>query len=120
LGQEWLRSPEGQEASQIYNNKVARDAYEATQAGSKRLEEEFRNRFNARLDLAVVLARLTPAFAVNNATVRLAGTGEDRHRRFESDYAQHMERHAEWILRKDLAFRLERAYPEKYGKPKWG
>ncbi len=119
LGQEWLRSPEGQEAYQIYNNKVATDAYEATQVGSKRLEEAFQNRFNARLDLAVDLARFTPAFAVNHATVRLAGTGEDRHRRFESDYARHKERHSAWILKKDLVFRLELARPEKFGKPRW-
>jgi hypothetical protein len=63
--------------------------FEPTLETHARLEEAFHNRYQARLGLAVNFARFSLAFAFHNATVRLAGTGQDRHQRFLEAFNQY-------------------------------
>jgi ABC-type transport system involved in multi-copper enzyme maturation permease subunit len=73
-GQAWYRTPEGREAFQIYFTQTREEMQSLIVAQHARLDEAFRNRYDARLDLAVTLARLSPAFALTNASVRLASS----------------------------------------------
>jgi hypothetical protein len=119
-GQEFWKTPEGQEAFQIYFSQTRLDARAQTRSQYDRLDETFRNRYNARLDLAIALARLSPAFALNNATVRLAGTGVDRHRRFLESFHMYLEgQRFDWFVRTKDRDMLRQAHPAKHGKFKW-
>ncbi len=84
------------------------------------MDEAFHNRYNARLDLAVALARLSPAFVFKKAAVLLAGTGVDRHRGFFTAYKQHRRRHIyEFFFGIQNRDAFRKAYPAKYGEYKW-
>ena len=116
-GTSW-QTPAGREyfAHGVY--KVYKEAWKIRRAEIKSLELAFRNRYEARLDLAVLLARLSPAFALKNGTARLAGTGPDRHRRFHDAVILTRERTAgEWYPEIKKKVQLHNAYPEKYDPP---
>ena len=84
----------------------------------ERLDEEFRNRYDSRLDLALTVARLSPAFAFRNAVVRLAGTGIDRHKRFETGFTRdYMRLYSSWEVTTQHLDLLSESHPEKYGAP---
>ena len=119
-GQEWWKTPEGREAHALYNREALLKSIEARDSQWDRLDEAFRNRYNARLALAVALARFSPAFAFKNVAVLLAGTGVDRHRRFFTAYRVHRNRYLnDWFI--DLYYRnqLKRDHPAKYGEYRW-
>ena len=80
-GKEYWRTTEGREANWFYYMKT-RDDMLRKQARLElaHFDKDFRNRYNARLSLAVTLARLSPSFLLKKAIVRLAGTGTDRRR----------------------------------------
>ncbi len=119
-GRERGRTPEDREAYSLYDREIGREANQTINSQWDRLDEAFRNRYNARLDLAVALARLSPAFALKNATVLLAGTGVDRHRRFFTAYDLYRKRYLEefylGVFYRDW---LRRVRPEKYGEYQW-
>ncbi|OGG49017.1 MAG: hypothetical protein A3F84_14370 [Candidatus Handelsmanbacteria bacterium RIFCSPLOWO2_12_FULL_64_10] len=118
-GEEWWKTPQGQEAFWLYYTRSRDVTEESAKPLRARVEESFRNRYKARLDLAVLLARFSPAFALKNALVRLAGAGLDRQRRFEEVYRQHKERNEAWYRGASERSRLRQVYPAKYGKPQW-
>ncbi len=112
-------TPEGREAYRFYFREARDVSHQFVAEQMTRLEETFRNRYNARLTLAVALARVSPAFALKNVTVRLAGTGLNRHRRFESALERHLKGDGEWYRQASLEYYLQYAHPEKYGEPTW-
>ncbi len=119
-GEEWWQSREGQELQRLHYRKTRQEAlFEITQVAYERLEEAFRNRYQARLNLAVALARFSPAFAFNSATVRLAGTGMDRQARFLSVYDQYYAQHRTWYVDAVDGSHLKRINPDKYGEYTW-
>jgi len=119
-GKEFWRTPEGNEAYRLYWRKTREEVSMApTRLQHERLEEAFRNRYDARLDLAVALARFSPAFALDNATVRLAGAGLDRQRRFLNAFTLYYRQHQHWYIESVDRSELQRINPAKYGKYKW-
>ncbi len=119
-GEAWWQSRKGQELQRLDYRKTRQEVlFEPTQAAYERLEEAFRNRYQARLNLAVALARFSPAFAFNGATVRLAGTGMDRQARFLSVYDQYYARHLTWYVDAVDDSYLKRINPDKYGEYTW-
>ncbi len=111
--------PEVREAYAAFYRNMQKDLDERYKPRFDRLEQEFTNRYSSRLNLAASLARLSPAFAVKNSTVFLAGTGVNRQQRFEQNYTQFNERWKEWnwvILER---FNQKRFNPAKYGNYKW-
>ncbi len=116
----WRQTPEGQEAERLHYRGLRHDLWLVpTRLEYERLEQAFRNRYNARLELAVVLARFSPAFAVNNATVRLARTGLDRQQRFRAAYEPYYREHYTWFIDSVDDDRLRQINPARYGKFKW-
>jgi hypothetical protein len=115
----WQAPPEGRAAYWLYFSQTREEARIFIQSQYERLDETFRNRTAARLDLAVALARLSPAFALKNAVIRLAGTGMDRHRRFLAVFERHWEGHQDWYARTKDRDMLSASYPAKYGKYQW-
>ena len=85
----------------------------------ERLDEAFSNRYNARMWLAISLARLSPAFALECATIRLAGTGVEKNHRFEDAVTDYHERKEDWFARTKDRDRLKQLNSEKYGPYKW-
>ena len=118
-GEEWWKSPEGREGRSLNLIRWRQWAQERTQPDYDRLDEAFQNLYNARQDLAVVLARVSPTFALKNATVRLAGTGLDRQRRFLSVYARFRDQWSSWWRTTKDRDRLRKSHPAKYGQHKW-
>ena len=116
----WYQTPEGREAYRLYYSDVRRQMRGRSLGEWDRLDETFNNRYQNRLNLAVLLGRLSPAFSLNNAAVHLAETGIDRHRRFkEAAFFFRRETHQPWLIKtKDLDW-LKRMHPAKYGEPKW-
>ena len=115
----WFETPEGREAYRLFFSQTRGKAREPLRPQYARLEEDFQNRFNARLSLAIALARVSPSFALKNATVRLAGTGIGRQRRFESATNQHGGRYGLWYRETKDLDNLRRVHPAKYGERKW-
>ena len=112
------KTAESREARQIYYWKISEDARSQTRTAREQLEEEFRNRYSARLDLALNLARISPAFAFKNAVVRLAGTGIDRHNRFETAFTRdYMKLYTDWSITTSHLELFQENHPEKYGYP---
>ncbi len=112
-------TPDGREARHLNYREVVNKVEKMFGPQFDRLDEAFRNRYTARSELAVTLARFSPAFALKNATVRLAGTGLDRHRRFESAGDQHTDRDRAWLWKTFFLDVLRRTKPEKYGEHRW-
>ncbi len=115
-GERYWKSPEGREGYTLLRDKVQKEERLVREPKADQLRADFRNRYNARLTLAMALARFSPAFAFNNATVRLAGTGMDRHQRFLEVVHQTRDRHNAWYWRHYIQRGLGRANPEKYGE----
>ena len=110
---------EGRETYWLYytgSRKTARASY-VPDLG--RLEEDFRNRYRARLSLAVALARLSPAFAYKNAVTAVAGTGVSRQTRFESAVRAFDEQTGTWRMETKDLDTMKRFHPGKYGEPDW-
>ena len=118
-GEEWWRTPEGREARQILMTRLRQEADERMRPQYDRLDEAFRNRYASRQNLAVALARTSPAFALNNAVTLLAGTGVDRHQEFLETFTRYNERFFKWQYQTKDNDRLKQGYPEKYGPYKW-
>ncbi len=111
--------PEIMEGSRIYLSQLRKELGRQSQEQFARINEAFRNRYKARLDLAVLLARFSPAFALNNATVQLAGTGIDRQRRFLVAFEVFNKQYGEWAVAAKNRDALRRVNPAKYGAYKW-
>ena len=118
-GQRWWKIPEGQEARYLVIKRTRREADERAKPEYDRMDEAFRNRYNARRNLAATLASVSPAFALKNVTVRLAGTGIDRQQRFMRAFTQYAEQHKQWWIKTKDRDLLRQARPEKYGEYKW-
>ena len=118
-GREWWETPGGREARARYYTDARDISGEAVADRLDRLEESFQNRYFARLDLAVDLARFSPAFALRHATIRVSGTGLARQMRFQSVHDDHTDRGSKWYGEAVLADWLRGAKPEVYGKREW-
>jgi ABC-type transport system involved in multi-copper enzyme maturation permease subunit len=112
-------TPEGREEDYLHYSQKRREFAVRQKSQQERLDETFHNRYNARLDLAVSLARLSPAFALNNAVLRLAGAGLDRHRRFQAALQVYKDQRGAWAVRTKDRDVLRQSNPAKYGKFKW-
>ena len=115
---DWRETPEGREARQIHYWKL-RNAWRARGDFFRdHFEEWFGVRDKARLELALALARLSPAFAFHNGTVRLAGTGIDRHQRFENTFKKdYLRVYRDWYNTSVHLDLFRENWPEKYGQP---
>ena len=119
-GPEGSQGAGAREALQLYFSELRQQIRDRVDAKLARLDEAFRNRYRARLDLAILLGRLSPAFALNNATVCLAETGMDRHRRFaDATDFYYREAYRTWMARTKNRDRMRGANPKKYGEYKW-
>jgi hypothetical protein len=111
--------PTVNEAYVLYTSKTRKDFREMKQERFQRLDEAFRNAYATRLNLAISLARFSPAFAAGNAAIRLADTGTERYQRFREAADAHWERYSDWFsAAKDLDM-LRLVNPGKYGVRKW-
>ena len=114
-GKSWWATTEGREARTLYR-KEAQEKFSAKYRPiMDQLERQFDNRYNARLSLAVMLARLSPAFALNNATVELAGTGRQRHQRFWEHFSRTRQAHTDWYWEEVTLHGLLQARPPAPG-----
>ena len=118
-GQEWWKTPEGREGRYFEVSQSRKEAEERVRSQSVRIDEMFRNRYNTRQTLATSLARISPAFALRNATIRLAGAGTDRQRRFMSAFTRYAEQYRQWWIKTKDLYRLREYHPAKYGKSEW-
>ena len=118
-GEEWWRTPEGRESELLFNRDANIETLGARNQGIKRAREKYGNRARARIDFAIALSRVSPAFALSHASVALAGTGVERHRRFEAAYNQYMAIRDPWYLRTSSKLRLQETLPAKYGEYRW-
>lgn len=119
-GKRWFMTPDGREAYAIHSSKTWKEvSIGPSRLQHAQLERVFRNRYVARLDLAVALARISPSFAFNNATIGLAGSGLNRQQRFLEAFKPYYQRHRGWRMDSGAQDQLKRAHPEKYGEPKW-
>ena len=115
-GEPHYNSPAGNEANTRMRGSL-RDKFVAElEPQTDRLKADFRNRYDTRLALATGIARISPAFAIHNMTIRLAGTGIDRHRRFVEAYERARARQSNWYWKHTIQQGLSWANPEKYGK----
>ena len=115
---EFRKTPESGEKHQFFYWRISDERRQKTREEHERLDEEFRNRYDSRLDLALTVARLSPAFAFRNAVVRLAGTGIDRHKRFETVFTRdYMRLYSSWEVTTQHLDLLSESHPEKYGTP---
>ena len=115
----WRDTPEGRDAHSAYFQWTREHFGEIRRKENHRIDEAFRNRRRAWLDLATVLARLSPAFAVNNASVTLAATGIDRHQRFSDRAQEHGKTHLRWVIDSKNRARQQQANPEAHGEYRW-
>ena len=118
-GKESWESPEGREEYYLYYMENRVKAGETLRKMRVRLDEAFSNAYRARTALAVMLARLSPPFLVNHATVRLAGTGEDRHQRFLDVRERYRETRGTFVVKTKNRDVLRMDHPEKYGPYVW-
>jgi ABC-type transport system involved in multi-copper enzyme maturation permease subunit len=114
-GRQWWETPDGKEQYTLVSRKLVAEMLAKVNPDLKHLEDAFRNRYNARLELAALMARFSPAFALNNATVWLAGTGVERHRRFLEAYHLARDRLTDWNWEKQTQRGLSEANPQKHG-----
>ena len=119
-GRPWYVSSEGSEARERFQRWAWDElSGNASAVQHAHLDREFRNRYDARLELAVAVATLSPAFAFNDATVRLAGSGLERQRRFSATFDEFREEYVEWYGRTSTRTNLQRSDPGKHGEYKW-
>ena len=115
---DWHKNPESREARQIHNMERDREVRGNRKIVMNHFDEWFGVRYNARLNLALALARLSPAFAFHNAVVRLAGTGIDRHRRFETTFKRdYLRVWWDWVYTSEQLDMFRESLPAKYGYP---
>ena len=112
-------TPEGRETYWLFYTSSRKTARAPFKDDLARLEEDFQNRFRARLGLAVALARLSPSFAYKNAVTAVAGTGVSGHTRFESAVQAFDEETGSWRMETKDLDTMKRFHPEKYGQPDW-
>jgi hypothetical protein len=115
----WRDTPEGRDAHSAYFQWTREHFGEIRSQENDRIDEAFRNRRRAWLSLATSLARLSPAFAVNNASVALAATGVDRHQRFSDRVREHGKTHLGWVIDSKNRARQQQANPETHGEYRW-
>ena len=118
--EKWWETPEGREAHTLEYIDIRDEAQAAGGLERDRLEGAFRNQYQNRLDLAVVLARVSPAFAFKNAAIRLTGTGMARHERFDRGFVEFRRAvFLNWARVREDKDGLNRSNPDKYGKFEW-
>ena len=115
----WAQTPEAHEAYRKEHLRLFWERTKTLEPMYARLDEAFRNRYNARLDLALAFARVSPAFVFKHAILLLSDTGLDRYQRFFSASDQYMKHYKNW--RRETHFRdlFRKANPAKYGEYKW-
>ena len=119
-GRPWYVSSEGQEARERFQRWAWDElSGSASAVQHAHLDREFWNRYDTRLELAVAMASLSPAFAFNDATSRLAGSGLERQRRFRAAFDEFREEYVEWYGRMSSRTSLQRSNPEKHGEYRW-
>ena len=120
-GKEFWRTMDGREAERLMHARTRDEIRPKIEAEQTRFDEAFENRYAARLDLAVTLARLSPVFAFRHAAIRLAGTGIERHRRFQRSFARDYAEgeYAAWYSKAQDLNVLRWANPTKYGPRRW-
>jgi hypothetical protein len=119
MGHHPRSTPEGREAWILEFARTRVEARKKFHPEQDRLDEEFKNRYTSRLDLAVTLARISPAFALSNASTRLAGTGIEPYTRYRDSFARHLRKYALWAGETKNKYQLSGSNPDKYGEQKW-
>ena len=112
-------TPEGREAYYLAVRGFDREFRPFMRDLRDRIEEEYRNRFDAWIDLGAVIAHLSPAFPFRAASVRLAGTGSDRYRDFSDENRRHLDDEWDWVKEGWNRDFLMQWMPEKYGEFSW-
>jgi ABC-2 type transport system permease protein len=117
----WPGTPEQKEEDMYHFHATGAKYSAMADEAYGRIDEEFRNGYSSRLQLAASLARLSPAFALRSAVMRLAGTGIDRSLEFERTYKDRYWRgqYQPWFRQFANKISLQRARPEKHGEPVW-
>ena len=115
-GEPWYRSSEGREARQEMRLRVRDAMRKKAQPETERLEEAFENQYNARFDLAMLIARMSPKFALDQMTIKLAGTGIGRHKRYLNAFDDTRDAHGVWYWKELNQDQLSKANPKKYGE----
>jgi ABC-type transport system involved in multi-copper enzyme maturation permease subunit len=118
-GQPYWASPEGWEAWYSELQETKRHQWKTMVTQRSRLQEAFRNRYDAWLGLAITMARFSPTFSLSNASIRLAGTGMDRHKRFLRFCEEFLDRQHMWTHETFLRGGRQRDHPGKYGSYRW-
>jgi len=130
--QEWLEDYEKDHGASYRASREGREAFytkmleaEMTYSPLQRkksadLVRTFRNQQDAWLDTGAAIARISPAFALQNALVSLSGSGLGRHRRFLDAYLQYLYQEEDW---KDATFTRDQIRrqgpPGKHPPFKW-
>jgi len=112
------RDPTDEEWS-LNSQRVSSSALPMRRERWDRLEDEHRNRHDIWLSLSSNLARFAPAFAFQETSTRIAGTGIHRHRRFRDAVRIHNSNHFGWIIKGWARDVLRRFYPERFGAYRW-
>ena len=121
-GYHWRSTPESREEERYVARRTRREIYvEQRLQAVRQLEEDFRRRYNRRMELAISIARISPAFAYKDAMVRLARSSVERHRGLEDAFEQSYfgGGYYDWYLETTDRWYLKEANPEKYGKAEW-
>ena len=118
---EWPAPGEQKAKDMIHFHATNAKSHRKTDIALNRLNEEFRNRHAARLNLATWYAKLSPTFTLRVAALRLAESGIDWHENFKRIYkeAYRRDQYTQWFRRIADRINLQRAWSEKYGEPNW-
>ena len=85
-----------------------------------RSEAESEKQTQNRLSLGVILARILPAFALKNATIRLTGMGIARQQRFFQEFIRYRRgQYFKWAREREDQDSLRRSDPDTYGEFTW-
>lgn len=118
-GREVWDTPEGRETYYLYIRDVGREMFPAAIEERERIQEGFESRYDSWLDVGTTLASATPSFSLSSATIRLAGTGIDSHRRYRDLTNRYIDSYWAWCSTTFATHSLKAMNPLKYGEPKW-
>lgn len=98
---------------------VMRDHEAALRERRKTIKQDFRNRQDVWLGTGSALARLSPAFALEQATTRLAGTGLHAHQEFLEICIRFLYRFEDWAHDSYTKHSYKRMAPSIHGRYQW-
>ena len=117
---DWWKTAAGRVVHELAYQQIRDEAQADGRIVRDRLEAEFEKQSQNRLSLAVILARISPAFALKNATIRLTGTGIARQQRFFQEFIRYRRgQYFEWAREREDKDSLRRSDPDTYGEFTW-